>query len=68
MKIIRFKCVICGKISDGRRTGRYSDLSERYPRRHKGSDGKPCPGNIEFAEWVEVEGNSNAISGRTKMG
>ncbi len=68
MHITRFKCVICGKISSGRLTGRYSDRTERYPRRHKGADGNPCPGNIEYAEWVDVEGSTNAITGKVKMG
>lgn len=68
MQIIRYKCVICGKITTGRRTGRYSDLSERFPRLHNGPDGDPCEGNYEFSEWIEVEGSFNAITGRTKMG
>ena len=66
MKVLRFKCVICGKITAGRRTGRWADDSERYPRRHKGPDGKSCEGNYEFAEWVEVDGSWNAITGKTK--
>jgi hypothetical protein len=54
----RFKCVVCGKLTAGRmpREGRLvGDTSARFPRRHKGPDGKPCPGNIEDAEWVDVE-------------
>lgn len=66
--ITRFRCVHCGKLTAGRLprafvtspTGRvtYSrhdvgDGSERYPRWHK-LDGKPCPGNRELAEWVDV--------------
>ena len=66
MKVTRFKCVVCGKITAGRQTGRYSDRSERYPRRHAGPDGEWCPGNIEYAEWVEVEGSYNSITGKTK--
>ena len=54
-KVTRFKCVECGKLSTGRlpRDGRYvGDGTVRYPRRHKGPGGKPCPGNIKEAEWV----------------
>ena len=54
-EVARFKCVECGKLSTGRlpRDGRHvGDGTVRYPRRHKGPDGKPCPGNIEEAEWV----------------
>jgi hypothetical protein len=53
----QFKCVVCGKITAGRvpREGHVEgDLSARFPRRHKGIDGKPCEGNIEEAEWVNV--------------
>ncbi len=53
----QFKCVVCGKLTAGRisREGRFeSDISHRFPRRHKGKDGEPCPGNIEDAEWVDV--------------
>jgi hypothetical protein len=52
----RFKCAVCGKITAGRigRDGRHvGDGSGRYPRRHN-VDGKPCLGNIQEAEWVDV--------------
>ena len=63
-KVTRFKCVECGKLSTGRlpRDGRYvGDGTVRYPRRHKGPGGKPCPGNIKEAEWVIVEVNSPRV-------
>lgn len=54
----RFRCPVCGKITAGRipreHGHHYGDLTVRFPRRHKGSDGKPCPGNIKEAEWVDV--------------
>ncbi len=68
MHITRYKCVVCGKLTAGRQTGKHSDRSERFPRRHNGPDGEPCPGNIEFAEWIDVEGSWNSITGRVKMG
>lgn len=68
MQITQYKCIICDKVTSGRRTGKHSDGSERYPRRHKGPDGEPCPGNYEFAEWISVEGSMNMITGRVKMG
>ena len=57
----RFKCVECGKVTAGRlpvnpdRWRERGDTTARYPRRHKGKDGKPCPGNIKEAEWVDEE-------------
>jgi hypothetical protein len=54
----KFKCVVCGKMTTGRiprANGRfYGDGTFRYPRRHN-VEGKPCPGNREEAEWVDVE-------------
>lgn len=54
----RFKCVVCGKLTVGGRLPREGRLpgdgSERYPRRHIGSDGLPCAGNTQHAEWVDV--------------
>ena len=48
-------CVVCGKVTKGGRLpreGRHTgDGSERFPRRHKGADGRACPGNIEFGIW-----------------
>lgn len=58
---LRVRCVVCGKVSGGRLprlpwgrhgTGRVGDGTFRFPRRHKGPDGQPCPGNIEEAEWL----------------
>lgn len=53
---------MCGKVTTGRMPRlngyHYGDGSFRYPRRHKGSDGKPCSGNIEEAEWVVVVGRT----------
>lgn len=54
VKKIKFKCVVCGKLTAGRipRYGGISgDYSFRYPRRHQ-VNGKDCPGNIEEAEWI----------------
>jgi len=57
----RFKCVVCGKLTSGRISrglcddGYFAvgDTSARFPRRHKGTDGNSCPGNILEAEWVD---------------
>jgi hypothetical protein len=49
----KFKCSVCGKLTAGRLPSG-GDGSFYFPRRHKGSDGRPCPGNIEEAEWVTV--------------
>lgn len=48
----RFECVVCGKLTAGCIPAR-GDGTFRYPRRHNGKDGKPCPGNGREAEWVE---------------
>jgi hypothetical protein len=53
----RFQCPECGKLTSGRlpRDGRHvGDGTVRYPRRHK-VDGKPCPGNIMEAVWVDIK-------------
>ncbi len=56
--VTRFKCVVCGKLTAGRIPGYggrcMGDTSFRYPRRHKGPDGKMCPGVRREAEWVDV--------------
>lgn len=52
MKVTRFKCTICGKVTTGRKP-RGGDGTFYFPRSHPGADGKPCPGNVEEAEWVE---------------
>lgn len=57
MSQARFKCRVCGKLTAGRQTDgprNLSDLSERYPRRHKVGDAY-CPGIYEEADWVEVD-------------
>ncbi len=36
-------------------TWHVNDGTMRYPRRHKGVDGKPCPGNMLEAEWTDIE-------------
>ncbi len=56
----RFRCMVCGKLTAGRLPrGDYhegvGDTSFRWPRRHKGKDGKPCAGNIIEAEWVDIK-------------
>jgi hypothetical protein len=50
-KTTLFQCPVCGKITSGR-IPKHGDLSGRFPRRHK-VNGKPCPGNIEAAIWVD---------------
>lgn len=56
-KTTRYRCRHCGKLTAGRLPrahGRfYGDGTIRYPRRHQ-HEGKPCPGNIQEAEWVDV--------------
>jgi len=52
--ITRYKCAVCGKLTDGR-LPKEGDGSFYYPRRHKGINGQPCPGNVIEAEWVEVD-------------
>lgn len=56
MKITKFKCALCGKITSGRlpRQGRHiGDGTLRFPRRHK-NNGSPCDGNVIPAEWVDI--------------
>lgn len=48
----RFVCAVCGKVTAGR-IPRGSDLTFRFPRRHK-VNSKDCPGNILEAKWIEV--------------
>jgi len=53
-----WRCKVCGKVTAGRlpRAGRHvGDGTFMFPRRHKGSDGQPCRGNIQEAEMVEDE-------------
>ena len=61
--VTRFKCVVCGKLTAGRlprEHGRfYGDGTFRYPRRHKGADGKECRGVWDEAEWVKVDTKEN---------
>ncbi len=53
--VTRFKCVVCGLVTVGTLPrgpwGAEGDGSELWPTRHK-VNGKPCPGNDRFAEWV----------------
>jgi hypothetical protein len=57
----RFQCIVCGKLTAGRisREGRLTgDTTHRFPRRHRiggKRTGKPCPGNILEAEWVNTK-------------
>lgn len=59
MRVTRFRCVVCGKLTAGRlpRDGRHfpGDGSERWPRRHKGANGQLCDGVWQLAEWVDVD-------------
>lgn len=48
---VTIRCPVCGKLSTGR-CPRWGDGTFRYPRRHLGPDGEPCPGNIMEGEWV----------------
>ena len=61
----RFKCVLCGKITAGR-IPRNGDKSMRVPRRHN-ANGKPCPGTVEEAKWVEEDEIGNFIDGWTDV-
>lgn len=51
---LRFRCVVCGKLTGGRRP-RGGDGTLYYPRRHKGEDGQRCEGIYEEAEWVNAQ-------------
>jgi len=66
--VIRFRCVVCGKLTAGRlprlpwnkgeivrgeMSYRYN-TDVRFPRKHKDASGKTCPGSFRDAEWVEV--------------
>lgn len=64
----RFKCKTCGKITAGRRPGKTwyrSDGTAMFPRRHN-HNGKPCPGNIEEAEWIKPEQQGGGMKFRKK--
>lgn len=54
---IIIQCAVCGKeTANGRlpREGAHTgDGSERYPRRHKGADGRVCAGVFEFGVWKD---------------
>lgn len=57
MKVTRFRCTVCGKLTTGRVPGTKwmkGDGTWRYPRRHK-VKGKPCTGNLLEAEWIDIE-------------
>lgn len=53
----RFRCVVCGKVTAGRRPRNPHNHRERadgtamFPRWHY-VGGKPCEGNYSEAEWV----------------
>lgn len=59
MAWIIIQCRACGKeTANGRlpREGRHTgDGSERFPRRHKGADGRVCPGVFEFGVWIDPQ-------------
>lgn len=65
--VTRFKCAVCGKVTAGRvpvnpRNHRErGDGTFRYPRKHRGPDGKPCPGNSQEAKWVNVPRAGQAV-------
>lgn len=65
--ITRFRCAVCGKLTAGRKTGRGTDGTARYARKHDAirdttydetgfkdqREGEPCIGSVVEAEWVE---------------
>lgn len=55
MQAFAYRCAVCRKLTAGRKPRGGGDGTFFYPRRHPGPDGKPCAGNIEEAEWVEIE-------------
>lgn len=61
MKVTRYKCVVCGKVTAGRlpvNQGRHrerGDGSFYFPRRHAGPDGETCEGVFDEAVPVDVE-------------
>lgn len=60
--IFKVKCAECGKLTAGRlpRAGRHEgDGTFWFPRRHKGPDGQPCPGNVEEGEVIETPTKAN---------
>ena len=57
MKILRYKCAVCGKISGGR-IPKNGDGTLVFPRKHynqNDTSGDYCKGCYEEAEWVEVK-------------
>lgn len=55
---LRYKCVICGKLTEGRlpREDKFpGDGSEMWPARHRAADGEPCEGAWHYAEWIEED-------------
>ena len=52
-KNTKFQCVVCLKLTSGRMS-KDGDSTGRFPRRHNDADGKPCPGNIEEAKWIDL--------------
>lgn len=64
--ITRFKCVVCGKLTAGRIPRLHSrhkgDLTARFPRRHNNpKTGRPCDGNWQEAEWVDIDEKGNEV-------
>lgn len=57
MAYVIIQCVVCDKqTANGRRPmeGRVrGDGSERYPRRHRGDDGRVCPGVFALGRWID---------------
>lgn len=72
LEITRFRCVVCGKLTAGRipvnphNHREVGDGTFYYPRRHKGLDGKDCPGNIEEAEMVNVPAHWDMLAGKKR--
>lgn len=59
MKVTRFRCVVCEKLTAGRMprhdNGAAADTTARYPRKHLDEHGRDCRGAWMLAEWVDVE-------------
>lgn len=62
--ITKYRCVICGKLTAGRLPnagwGNVGDGTFIFPRYHK-HKGKPCPGNVLEAEWVNVDSHGRVV-------
>lgn len=54
MRVTRYQCTVCGKLTAGRQP--YGEATIIYPRKHGYIDGVGyCPGSFLEARIVEVE-------------